>query len=353
MLKSHNLALLILVLVSFIATPAIAAPSNSTALSTSRPQTKPSPAPGSDPKVMPAGIAIADEGNNRIVVVDPQGQVRWIFPRKGDLKAGQTFRTPDDIFFSPDGKSIVATQAENKTISVIDIATRKITFQYGVPKVGSSKEGHLNNPDDAMMLSDGRIVVADIKNCRILFIDPKNSTHTQFGKSNTCVHKSGITYGSPNGAFPMKDGKLLVTEINGDWIDAIDLTGKVFWRTHAPGISYPSDTNEVSPNVYLTVDFRKSGQLIEFNSQGKLLWKYKPTGAKALNHPSLAHALPNGDVIATDDANHRVIVVDPKTNKIVWQYGHKGIPGKSAGFINNPDGLDFLPPQSLVMMSGA
>lgn len=314
---------------------------------------KPSLAPGSDPSVLPGAIAIADEGNNRIVIVDPQGRVRWQYPQKGDLKKGEVFRSPDDVFFSSDGKSLVATQARNKTISVIDIATRKITYQYGVPRQGSSKPGHLNNPDDAMLLKDGRIIVADIKNCRLLLLNPVNSSHSQIGKTGACRHKSGATYGSPNGAFPMADGKFLVTEINGDWIDAIDLTGKVYWKTHAPGVSYPSDSSEVSPNVYLTVDFRNPGQIVEFNSKGKLLWRYKPKGKAALNHPSLAHALPNGDVIATDDANHRVIVVDPKTNKIVWQYGHKGILGKSAGYINNPDGLDFLPSHSIVMASGA
>ena len=333
--------------------PLANASGSSSDISSLPPQTAASLAPGSDASVLPGAIAIADEGNNRILVINPKGQVLWIFPQKGDLKPGQSFKTPDDIFFSGDGKSIVATESHNKTISVIDIATRKITFQYGVPGQGSSKEGHLNNPDDAMLLKDGRIMIADIKNCRILFINPKTSKHTQFGSPGSCAHKSGKAYASPNGSFPMPDGKFLVTEIGGDWIDAIDLTGKVYWKVHAPGVSYPSDTNQVSKDVYLTVDFKSPGQIVEFNAKGKALWRYKPTGSAALDHPSLAHALPNGDVIATDDANHRVIVVDPKTNKIVWQYGHKGIPGKDAGYISNPDGLDFLPPKSLMVLAGA
>lgn len=319
-------------------------------LATASPLTKPSLAAGSNPAALPGAIAIADEGNNRIVVVDPQGRVRWIFPQKGDLKPGQAFKTPDDVFFTADGKSIVVTESEHQMMSIIDIATRKIVFEYGVADKGSTKAGHLNNPDDAILLKDGRVLVADIKNCRILFIDPKTKKTTQLGVTGWCAHNPPKTFGSPNGVFPMKDGRFLVTEINGNWIDAMTLTGKVSWAVHAPGVLYPSDSNEVSPNVYLTVDFSSPGQIVEFDSKGKLLWKFKPTGSAALNHTSLGHALPDGNIIATDDANHRIIVVDRKTKKIIWQYGHKGKSGSAAGYLNNPDGLDFLPPNSLMML---
>jgi DNA-binding beta-propeller fold protein YncE len=305
---------------------------------------------GSNPTALPGAIAIADEGNNRIVIVDPQGRVRWIFPQKGDLKPGQSFKTPDDVFFSPDGKSMVVTESEYQVVSIIDIATRKIVFDYGVPDQGSANKGHLNNPDDAIVLQDGRVLIADIKNCRIIFIDPKTKRTSQLGVTGRCAHKPPKTFGSPNGVFPMQDGRFLVTEINGNWVDAMTLTGKISWAVHAPGVLYPSDTNEVSPNVYVTVDFSSPGQIVEFNSKGKLLWKFKPTGLAALNHTSLAHALPDGNIIATDDANHRVIVVDRKTKKIIWQYGHKGRRGSAAGYLNNPDGLDLLPPHSLLML---
>ncbi len=302
----------------------------------------------SDPSALPGPIMIADEGNNRIVVVDPSGTPRWIFPQKGDLKPGQTFRTPDDVFLSPDGKSIIATESEHQMVSIIDIATRKITFEYGVAGQGSHAKGHLNNPDDAMMLPDGRLIIADIKNCRVLFLDPTTRKTTQLGKTGTCYHNPPKTFGSPNGAFPMQDGRFLVTEINGDWVSAMSIGGKISWSVHAPGIAYPSDTNEISPNVYVTVDFSKPGAIITFDSKGKLLWKYKPTGSAALDHTSLATGLPNGKIIANDDANNRVIIVDPKTKKVVWQYGHKGVKGSAPGYLNNPDGLELIPANALV-----
>ena len=76
-------------------------------------------APGSDPSVLPADVLIADHHNNRLLIVDPQGRIRWEFPRPGDLAPGQTFLPPDDAFFSPDGRYIIATQEDDYVISVI------------------------------------------------------------------------------------------------------------------------------------------------------------------------------------------------------------------------------------------
>ena len=148
----------------------------------------------------------------------------------------------------------------------------------------------------------------------------------------------------------MFNGDYLVTEINGDWVDEFRLDGTVVWSTHPPGVAYPSDTNEISPGRYLTVDYSKPGQVVIFNKAGAPLWRYAPTQTGAeLNHPSLAVPLPNGDVLLTDDYNDRVIVVDPHTDRIVWQYGHNGVAGSAPGYLNNPDGLDPLPPRSLLV----
>src|SRR5438309_76943 len=58
---------------------------------------------GSDPAALPGDLLIADRSNNRLLVVDPQGQIRWRFG------SARTLPLPDDAFFSPDGSKIVAT----------------------------------------------------------------------------------------------------------------------------------------------------------------------------------------------------------------------------------------------------
>ncbi len=63
-----------------------------------------------------------------------------------------------------------------------------------------------------------------------------------------------------------------------------------------------------------------------------------------LDHPSLAERLPNGLIAVTDDYRDRVVLIDPKTKRIVWQYGRTDTPGTGANQLNTPDGFDFLEP---------
>jgi hypothetical protein len=117
---------------------------------------------------------------------------------------------------------------------------------------------------------------------------------------------------------------------------------------HPPGVVYPSDTNEVYPGRYLTADYSPAGQVVEFDSHGRLLWRFR-----GLNHPSLALPLPNGDILVNDDYNDRVIVIDPVTDKIVWQYGHTGVARTAPGYLNDPDGVDLVPPDSMLITHAA
>ena len=311
-------------------------------------------APGSDPAALPGPILIADKLNNRLIVVDPQGHIRWAWPRPGDLAPGETFQVPDDAFFSPDGRYIIATQEDDFVITVIDVATRKIAWRYGHPGSSGSGPGYVWNPDDAMMLPGGTVISADIKNCRIIEIPfGAGDVSWQEGQTGSCTHRPPQRYGSPNGVFPTPDGHFLVTEINGDWVDEIDASGRLYWSAHPPGVAYPSDSNEIGPGRYLTVDYSEPGAAVVFDRTGKALWAYRPTSGPPaqLNHPSLGVGLPNGDVLLTDDWDHRVIVIDPTTGRIVWQYGHDTQPGSAPGYLNNPDGLDPLPPYALADQS--
>jgi hypothetical protein len=304
--------------------------------------------PGSNPSVLPGPVLIADRDNNRLLEVSPEGRVLWRFPAPGDLAPGQTFLLPDDAFFSPDGRQVVVTQEDDSAISVVDLATGRIVYRYGHPGVPGSEPGYVHNPDDAMLMPSGDLLSADIKNCRVLVIrPPAHQPLRQLGETGACEHDLGVSYGSPNGAFPMANGDTAITEINGDWLDVIAPTGKPVLDTHPPGFTYPSDTNQVRPGLFLSVDYTEPGAIETFTTTGELRWRYEPTGAAALDQPSLALPLPNGDILANDDKNDRVIVVDPHTNKIVWQYGHTHVPGSREGFLSNPDGVDLAPPYSL------
>jgi DNA-binding beta-propeller fold protein YncE len=304
--------------------------------------------PGSDPSVLPRPVLIADRDNNRLIEVSPRGQVLWRFPAAGDLAMGRDFRVPDDAFFSPDGRRVIATQEDDQAISVIDVASSRIVYRYGHPGEPGAEAGYVHNPDDALLMPSGEILTADIMNCRLLVIRPPHHRPArQLGSTGVCEHQPGVSFGSPNGAFPLANGGLVVTEINGNWADILSPGGRHVRSVHPPGFGYPSDTNEASPGVLLSVDYATPGAIETFTTGGRVLWRYAPRGTAALDHPSLALPLPNGDVLANDDRNHRVIVVDPRTNRVVWQYGHTGVRGSADGYLSNPDGVDLAPPYSL------
>ena len=81
-----------------------------------------------------------------------------------------------------------------------------------------------------------------------------------------------------------------------------------------------------------------------FSPNGRPLWTYEPsTGLGALDRPSLAVQLANGNIAATDDWHHCVVVIDQASKRIVWRCGHDGTPGIAPGYLGTPDGLDLLP----------
>jgi outer membrane protein assembly factor BamB len=160
----------------------------------------------------------------------------------------------------------------------------------------------------------------------------------------SCIHDPLRGLASPNGDTPLPDGGLLVTEIGPPgWIDRLDARGRLVWSVQSP-ISYPSDAQLLPNGRILVSGFTLPAKIIEMTPSGRVTWSFGATsGPNMLAKPSLAVRFPNGLIASNDDYDHRVILIDPRTNRIVWQYGHTGVPGSRAGYLNKPDGLDLLP----------
>jgi len=289
-------------------------------------------------------MLIADRGNNRLIVVDANKQRSWMYP--GPKRPGPPggFYYPDDAFFVDHGHSILSNEEENHTIVRIAYPSGALLWSYGHPKIAGSAAGFLNQPDDAFLLRDGRITVADAKNCRILFISPQGRPVSQIGTTGNCTHNPPTGVGYPNGDTPLANGNFLVSEINGSWVSEYTGAGQLVWTVHLP-IAYPSDPQQLGPDLYLLADYTRPGGILEFNREGQIFWTYRPSsGDGMLDHPSLAERLPNGLIGVNDDYRHRVILIDPTTNAIVWQYGQTDQPGTGLDQLNIPDGFDLLLP---------
>jgi len=307
-----------------------------------RPRRPPPVRPARIAAPLPGALLIADRGNDRMLLVDSHRRILWRFPTARDRALGRTLQFDDDTFVEPGGTAIVSNEEEAHTILSVDIATHRVRHLYGHPGVKGSAPGLLNTPDDAYVLPNGMLTVADAYNCRILFIRGGRIVR-RLGTTGVCRHDPPRSFGSVNGDTPLPDGGLLVSEIQGSWVDDLSRSGKLRWAVQAP-VSYPSDPQPLSGGRILLADYATPGAAVITNRQGRVLWRYGPkSGWGALDHPSLATMLPNGEIAINDDYNDRVVIVDPRKDRIVWQYGHRGKAGTGPGFLNTPDGMDFVP----------
>ncbi|MDO9195808.1 PQQ-binding-like beta-propeller repeat protein [Rhodoferax sp.] len=293
-------------------------------------------------KPLPYPIVIADRRNNRLIEIAPDKSIVWEFVSPS-LKV---YRGNEDVNFSPDGKQLAVSEEDNFDVHIVDYEKKAITWTYGTPDVRGKAPGLLNYPDDAHLLADGKFVTADIRNCRVLIIDPKdNSIATQWGTPGKCRHNPPHELGHPNGATPLENGDILVTEISDSWISRITREGKVLWSVKAPNIRYPSDAFlTVDGKQVIVADFWKPGRIVIFDPvTRKISWEYfVKDGEKMLDHSSIARELPDtGDIFVVDDLRDRVMVIDRQTKEIIWQYGVTDTKGHKPGYLFYPDGFDI------------
>jgi hypothetical protein len=289
-------------------------------------------------------LLVADRGNNRLLLMNDAMRVVWRYPSPTSPRNPLHFYFPDDAFFVDHGAAILSNQEQNETIVKIGYPSGKVLWTYGHPRHAGSARGYLHEPDDAYLLRNGQVTVADAMNCRVLELNQNGTMTRQIGATSVCVHRPPTSMGSPNGDTPLADGDLLISEINGSWVSEYTLKGKLVWTVHLT-IRYPSDPQQIGPDRYLIADYAFPGQTIEFNRQGRVLYRYRPaSGQGVLDHPSLAEMLPSGVIMVNDDYNDRMIAIDPVTKALVWQYGVTGKPGSGPGRLHTPDGFDLLLP---------
>ena len=186
-------------------------------------------------------------------------------------------------------------------------------------------------------------MVADIKNCRVLFVNRAHRIVREIGHAGYCGHNPPQGLSSPNGATPLAGRRRAR--------DRDRRLGRPDQRVRDGSATplrtpttYPSDAQLLPNGNILVAGFNTPGRVDELTPAGRVVWTYGPSsGPGSLDRPSLAVRWPNGMIAVTDDWHHRIVVIDPKTKRIVWSYGHNGVSGTAAGYLNKPDGLDLLP----------
>ena len=82
----------------------------------------------------PAGyLLIADRGNNRILVVDPQRQTVFRYPTAADLATGRRLVYNDDTFVEPGGQALIANEEDNHAIVQLGTRRSQAAVLFGHP----------------------------------------------------------------------------------------------------------------------------------------------------------------------------------------------------------------------------
>jgi hypothetical protein len=287
-------------------------------------------------------LLIADRGNNRLLLLDSSNRRVWKFPSRVAPHDRYGFFFPDDAFFFDHGRAIISNQEEDETIQEIAYPSGRVIWEIGHPHQTGSTPGYLHEPDDAYVLKTGQITVADAQNCRVLVINRNHRIADQIGRTGACFHNPPSALGAVNGDTPLANGDLLVSEVNGSWIDEFTPHGHLVWSVQLR-VAYPSDPQQLGPDRYLLADYTTPGQIIEFNRAGRILYRYDVTsGPGMLGQPSLVELLPSGVFVVNDDYRHRMAAIDPTTKALVWEYGLPDHPGTAPGLLRIPDGFDLL-----------
>ena len=290
---------------------------------------------------LPAGvpfrghILIAESSSHsRLLEIDPAGNVTWAFPTTSPPLA-KPLGAPDDAFYTPDGASILLSSEDGQGGMAIDRLTGVVRWQVGTYNRRGKDTTHFNNPDDLVPAADGTAWMADINNCRVVHLDGTTGAVIAILGGVGCAHNAPKQFITPNGAFPTRDGSLVVTEINGSRVSWLNPDGTLRWTHHVP-VAYPSDGMAYPDGSVLLTDYSTAGQVVRLAPDGTVVWRYGPHGAQQLDHPSIAIPLASNRVAICDDYGNRIVIVDPTTSAVVWQWHGSG-PYQLA----RPDGLDY------------
>jgi len=123
-------------------------------------------------------------------------------------------------------------------------------------------------------------------------------------------------------------------------------TKKIFWEYSGTNPRLPWEQQfwvaeyvSIAPDGNLIVTDAQGQRVVKIDRQTKkITWSYgkreQPGHAPGLLHaPDKAFQIKDGGILINDGNNRRVIIVDPQTNEIVWQFGKTGAMGTGEGLL--------------------
>lgn len=312
----------------------------------------------------PGNILITDQFNNRVIEIDPAGNIVWQFgggldnigptaivgTNDAERVGGLTLMSGTGI---PPGVAQSSQQCQasgcvdNRVLLVNH--DKKIVWQYGQFGVTGCAPNQLNVPVQNTYLSeangDDHILITDQSNERIIEVRRSDKAIVwEFGQDNfACAGTSQLN--NPNAAELLPDGNILISDENNN--RAIEVTHTmpstaVATFTQAGGVLFSGVAFASRlPNGHTLITDSNNSRIVETDAAGTDFWHFFTNARPGSNPsplPTRAVRLANGNTLISDQFNDQVIRVNSE-GAIVASYGTINQPGfnpSTAVVMNGP-----------------
>ncbi|RDI98672.1 hypothetical protein DVT68_09125 [Dyella solisilvae] len=165
--------------------------------------------------------------DNRVFLVGPQGNIVWQYGQAGVAGSGPNqLNTPVQSLYvqsfpSHPGPAVLIADQANQRIILVNLK-HQIEWQYGTTGVSGLGPNLLNNPNSAEVLANGHILIADENNNRVIEITVGGSLVAQFTAGGSV---SGAAFASR-----LPNGDTLITDSNNNRIVEVDGHDNVVWQ---------------------------------------------------------------------------------------------------------------------------
>jgi len=286
----------------------------------------------------PGNILITDQFNNRVIEIDPAGNIVWQFGNgPGDTSANAIVGTNDaervGNFTLMSGTGIPAGATTNckrsgcvdNRVILVD-SNGNIVWQYGEFGVTGFGPNQLNTPvQNTYLPTSGNVLITDQGNERIIEVRrTDNAIVWQYGE-NGVVGMGPNQLNNPNAAELLANGNILISDENNN--RAIEVThttpskivATVTARGTVSGVAFASRL----PNGHTLLTDSNNSRIVEVDPNDKVFWQYftntRP-GSNPSPLPTRAVRLANGNTLISDQFDDQVIEVNP-SKAIVASYG--------------------------------
>ncbi|MEO8926348.1 MAG: hypothetical protein ABI306_04215 [Caulobacteraceae bacterium] len=286
-------------------------------------------------------VLIADQFNNRVIEIAPDGTIVWQFGRgpnditaKSPVGVNDALRVGRRTLISGTGvpagmEPLCPNGCADNRVMLVDEAG-KIVWQYGRFGVTGSGPDQLNTPVQATWTDRHTVWITDQANQRAIEVNLHKKIVRQYG--TTGVSGSGPNQlNNPNSVEVLDNGRLLIADQNNNRAIEVDQAGNIVATFTiggtASGVAFAS---RLSNGDTLITD-SNNNRVVEVDSHDNIVWSYATNtqpGSNSNPLPTRAIRLKNNDTVISDQFNHRVIEID-HNKKIVKQYGTLNVAGYS------------------------